>query len=219
MTYDRDLISRCLGSLETQKLGWTRWFEANRINPNVVTYEKLAADTASVVSGIVKLLGVQDDEPHAIQVRTSAAAERRNEQRMGYSLQERDRARCRRTGPPLQRSAWQGARAAGPAIGLELEPALHFFDRYDRIKFTEAEDRQGGLGVFAKKRRRDRYEAMIGRNRELFQTAQVLDFQCGSGIWSLAALDAGAAHVVGVDSRKKPIDTASETLHQIRRRN
>jgi LPS sulfotransferase NodH/2-polyprenyl-3-methyl-5-hydroxy-6-metoxy-1,4-benzoquinol methylase len=211
VTYDRDLISRCLGSLETQKLGWTRWFDANRIDPYVVTYEKLAADTAGVVSGVVKLIGAQDDEPHAIQVRTverqsdgtnkewavrfKSDVEAGSESPQGAETIERDRERAR---PPRHSSA--------------LEPALHFFERYDRIKFTEAEDRQGGLGVFAKKRRRDRYEAIVGRNRALFQNARVLDLQCGGGIWSLAALDAGAAHVVGVDSRKKPIETATETF-------
>ena len=115
---------------------------------------------------------------------------------------------ARKAGRPLKRSNGidfrrTGIRGAAPSVA-------HFFDRYDRIKFTDAEDRQGGLGVFAKKRRRDRYEAIIGRNRELFQNARVLDLQCGGGIWSLAALDAGAAHVVGVDSRKKPIETATE---------
>ena len=211
VTYDRDLISRCLGSLETQKLGWARWFEANRISPYVVTYEKLAADTAGVVSGIVKLLGVQDDEPHAIQVRTvqrqsdGTSKEWASRFRSEIESGAEDRPAAETIGHDKERE--QSARQSAV-----LEPALHFLDRYDRVKFTEAEDRQGGLGVFAKKRRRDRYEAMIASNRELFQNARVLDLQCGSGIWSLAALDAGAAHVVGVDSRKKPIETAGETF-------
>jgi trehalose 2-sulfotransferase len=211
VTYDRELISRCLGSLETQKLGWTRWFDANRIDPHVVTYEKLAADTAGVVFGIVKLLGAQDDEPHEIQVRT---VERQSD---GTNKEWAVRFRSDvEAGPESRRDAdviEQGQERGRPARHSSApEPALHFFERYDRIKFTEAGDRQGGLGVFAKKRRRDRYEAIIGRNRALFQDARVLDLQCGGGIWSLAALDAGAAHVVGLDSRKKPIETATETF-------
>ena len=206
VTYDRELISRCLGSLETQKLGWARWFEANQINPHVITYEKLAADTAGVVSGIVKLIGAQNDEPHAIQART---IERQGdgtnkEWAVRFKSEIQDGANSRRAAETVGHNQERTA-ADSTAPGT----APHFFDRYDRIKFTETEDRQGGLGVFAKKRRRDRYAAIIGRNRELFQNARVLDLQCGNGIWSLAALDAGAAHVVGVDSRKKPIETAS----------
>ena len=66
VTYDRDLISRCLTSLEAQRLGWARWFETNRVDAHGVTYEKLAADTSGVVSSIVELLGAQSDEPHEI---------------------------------------------------------------------------------------------------------------------------------------------------------
>jgi LPS sulfotransferase NodH len=66
LRYDRSLISKCLGSLERGRLGWMRWFEANAIVPFVVTYEDLAADTTGVVRDIVKLLGVQDDEPEAL---------------------------------------------------------------------------------------------------------------------------------------------------------
>jgi len=211
VTYDRDLISRCLGSLETQKLGWARWFEANRIDPHVVTYEKFAADTAGAVSSIVKLLGAQDDEPNAIQVRT---VERQSDgTNKEWAVRFKSDVEAGVEGGRAGGRIEQGqARGRSTRHSTAPEPALHFFERYDRIKSTEAGDRQGGLGVLAKKRRRDRYEAIIGRNRALFQNAQVLDLQCGGGIWSLAALDAGAAHVVGLDSRKKPIETATETF-------
>jgi len=66
LRYDRNLISKCLGSLERGRLGWMRWFEANAVVPFVVTYEDLAADPTGVVRDIVKLLGVQDDEPEEI---------------------------------------------------------------------------------------------------------------------------------------------------------
>jgi trehalose 2-sulfotransferase len=208
VTYDRDLILRCLASLETQKLGWTRWFEANRIDPNVVTYEKLAADSASVISGIVNLLGVQHDEPHAIEVRR---VQRQSDgTSKDWAIRFKSEIEPDTEGGPAAAAIGYDQEREKPRHSGSSEPASHFFDRYERIKFAEAEGRPGGLGVFAKKRRRARYDSIIGRNRKLFEAAQVLDLQCGNGIWSLAALDAGAAHVVGVDSRKKPIDTASE---------
>ncbi len=220
LTYDRDLISRCLTSLEAQRLGWVRWFETSRIDPHRVSYEKLAADTGGVVSGIVELLGVQGDEPHEIEVRTVQRqtdgtnkewASRFESELLAATESRRATAAIEpdRSPPTAGNGRSAPNRQSRPAQSVE-----HFFDRYDRIKFTEAEDRQGGLGVFAKKRRRDRYEAIIGRNRELFQSARVLDVQCGGGIWSLAALDAGAAHAVGVDSHVKPIEIARQTFRK-----
>jgi LPS sulfotransferase NodH len=66
LCYDRNLISKCLGSLERAKLDWTRWFESRGIDPFVVTYEDLAADKARVVRSIVEFLGVQGDEPEKV---------------------------------------------------------------------------------------------------------------------------------------------------------
>lgn len=61
LRYDRNLISRCLGSLERGRLDWMRWFESHGVEPFVVTYEDLAADKAGVVGGIVEFLGVLGD--------------------------------------------------------------------------------------------------------------------------------------------------------------
>ena len=61
LRYDRNLISKCLGSLERARLDWMRWFESSGVDPLVVTYEDLAADKAGVVRRVVEFLGVQDD--------------------------------------------------------------------------------------------------------------------------------------------------------------
>jgi trehalose 2-sulfotransferase len=73
LLYDRNLISKCLGSLERGRLGWMRWYEANAIVPVVVTYEDLAVDGPGVVRRIVKLLGVQADEPETVDHPTEVA--------------------------------------------------------------------------------------------------------------------------------------------------
>ena len=77
LRYDRDLISKWIGRIERQRLGWTRWFEANGIVPFVVDYEKLTGKPAAVVSSIVELLGVKSDKPQTVRV---ALAEKPSDQ-------------------------------------------------------------------------------------------------------------------------------------------
>jgi trehalose 2-sulfotransferase len=221
ISYDRDLISRCLESLETQRRGWLQWFETNRIEPHVVTYEKLVADSSGVVSGIVNLLDVGNDAPHEVQQRKLAR------QSDGTNKEWADRYRSE-MGADLERSEVDRAIGNGSAVAASAAPqapadqdsaaerpaASSFFDRYERIKNAEANANRSRLGVFAMKRRRERYEAIIARNRELFHDAHVLDIQCGGGYFSLAALDAGARFVVGLESRRKPLESAQENFEK-----
>ena len=57
-----------------------------------------------------------------------------------------------------------------------------------------------------------RYEQIIGQNRALLHNAGVLDLMSGEGLCSLAALDAGAAYVVGVDPRPARIASAERAF-------
>jgi 2-polyprenyl-3-methyl-5-hydroxy-6-metoxy-1,4-benzoquinol methylase len=84
---------------------------------------------------------------------------------------------------------------------MDAPDALHFFDRYDRFK--SAGDAR---------RSHHRYEAIISSNQEVFQGARVLNLNSGDGRWCMAALDAGAVRVVGVDTSRKSVDTARSTL-------
>jgi ubiquinone/menaquinone biosynthesis C-methylase UbiE len=70
-----------------------------------------------------------------------------------------------------------------------------FFDHYPR---------------FGKRKRMMnlRYEAIIRQNAEVLQGSRVLDLACSEGAWSFAALDAGAAHVIGIESRHDKVDNA-----------
>ena len=61
-------------------------------------------------------------------------------------------------------------------------------------------------------RLRRRYDAIVARNRDLFQDARVLDLMSSYGLWSLAALDAGASHVVGVEAAVEPVEIAQTTF-------
>jgi 16S rRNA G966 N2-methylase RsmD len=61
---------------------------------------------------------------------------------------------------------------------------------------------------------RRRYEAIFSGNRELFKGAKVLDIMSASGFWSLAALDAGAAHVVGVEDSPASVEAAQKAFSE-----
>jgi SAM-dependent methyltransferase len=85
---------------------------------------------------------------------------------------------------------------------MDVPEGSNFFDRYG--PFGSPDD------II---RLRHRYEAIVTSNYELFRDARVLNFHCGDGRWCLAALDAGAAHVIGLDSSRR-IETARSAFIQ-----
>jgi hypothetical protein len=58
----------------------------------------------------------------------------------------------------------------------------------------------------------ERYEALCGSNRDIFDGARVLDLASHDGRYSFAALKTGAAHVTGVEVRQSLIDKAQQTF-------
>lgn len=76
-----------------------------------------------------------------------------------------------------------------------------FFDDYPY--FLKTSD------VFADQARLNlRYEAIFRANRDILEGARVLDLASHDGRWSFAALQTGAAHVVGVEARSEAVDNA-----------
>jgi predicted RNA methylase len=61
-------------------------------------------------------------------------------------------------------------------------------------------------------RMNERYEAMIGSNRDILDGARVLDLASHDGRFSFGALKAGAAHVTGVEVRQSLVDRAYEAF-------
>jgi len=86
---------------------------------------------------------------------------------------------------------------------MDAPEALHFFDRYDC--FESAGDAT---------RSRLRYDAIVGCNYEMFQDARVLNLNSSDGRWCLAALDAGASYVVGVDASRRAVENATATFNE-----
>jgi 16S rRNA G966 N2-methylase RsmD len=84
-------------------------------------------------------------------------------------------------------------------------------DRYDRFLRKRAAGAGSGPPLDPIRLRR-RYEAIYAANRELFEGARVLDLTSSSGFWSLAALDAGAAQVTGVEASAPAIEAAKKAF-------
>lgn len=57
-----------------------------------------------------------------------------------------------------------------------------------------------------------RHQAMIEANRDILAGARVLDLASHDGRWSFAALQAGAAHVTGVEARGRLVRNANKTF-------
>jgi Methyltransferase domain len=57
-----------------------------------------------------------------------------------------------------------------------------------------------------------RHQAIFDDNREIFEGARVLDIASHDGRWSLAALDAGAEHVTGIEARADLVEHAEDNL-------
>jgi hypothetical protein len=94
------------------------------------------------------------------------------------------------------------------AIAMNRSGEAHFFDRYDRFIKNTAGAGGAASGLSNIVRLRHQYDAFISANRELFRGARVLSIMSSYGLWSLAALDAGAAKVVALETSQKAVKEA-----------
>ena len=189
LNYDRELIAKCMREVELQDAGWLRWFEARKITPHPLTYEDLTSDTAGVVRSVVELLGVQDDEPERVRV-PPARKQSDDTNREWIERYERETR-------------------AGGGTALEDE---HFCARHPRFYDGLGDAAGSASGFIGEIRLRRRYDAIVAHNRDLLRGARVLDLQSGQGFWTLAALDAGASRVVGVEPSRRQVATAEQNL-------
>lgn len=80
-----------------------------------------------------------------------------------------------------------------------------FFDQFPRFyESSETATHPGRLNL--------RHQAMIGDNLDIFEGARVLDIASHDGRWSFAALQAGAASVVGLEGRPELVDAANKNF-------
>lgn len=106
-----------------------------------------------------------------------------------------------RRGEDRDRPAGQPSTA--PAGSRRLEAG--FFDRFPEYYDTsETSAYPFRLNL--------RHEAIFAENADLFPGARVLDIASHDGRWSMAALEAGAAHVLGIEARPELTEQADRTM-------
>ena len=206
LNYDREMIAKSLSEVELQSARWLRWFDLHKIEPIRVVYEDLIADPAVTVRAIVEQLGVQDDEPEDLDIPAiEKQGDETNQEWIDRFTQE-TRAETERR----EAEANQGAPATN--AGSRASAANDdFFDRYAEL-VKRVPQPPGSAGFVSTIRLRRRYEAIVGQNRALLRRARVLDLVSSHGFWSLAALDAGAAHVVAVETSYKAVEATTRNF-------
>jgi trehalose 2-sulfotransferase len=212
LRYDRDMIANCLADIEEQDLAWRRWFKAHKVSAFDVSYNDLTKDAAGVVRGIVELLGVENDEPDEVYVPgvDKQGDETNNEWIERY---EREAAANGESRPAADGSVARPPRdknLSSPGAQPSQAPAVHFFDRHNQFARSVPAGAASATGFFDLIRLRRRYEVIVAGNRDIFQNARVLDVMSGPGFWTLAAVDAGAAHVVGVEPAATLVESANK---------
>ena len=210
LRYDREMIAKCLEDVEQQDLAWLRWFETHGVTPFDVTYHDLIADAAGVVDSVLQYLGVQHDEPETV---TVPRVEKQSDE-TNHEWIERFRREMRtRQGRGAHSPAEGGGRAADHP-GEIVPDASHFFERYDRLIKRIPAGAVSATGFVDVIRLRHRYDTIVARNRVMFQNARVLDIMSSYGFWSLAALDAGAAKVVGIEASSELVAATTKTFEE-----
>ena len=84
----------------------------------------------------------------------------------------------------------------------------HFFDLHSRFFETSVVGTKSGQGKSQRLYRR--YEAIIRYPYEIYRDNSVLDIGSHDARWSIAALDAGAKFVIGVEPRQSLVHKAIE---------
>jgi LPS sulfotransferase NodH len=208
LRYDRAMISNCLEEVEQQDLNWRHWFETHGVTPLQVTYDDLTANAEGVVRSIVELLGVQDDEREEVSVPPAKKQGDETNQEWIERFERETRAGGTHSGANANgNGALVADGGSGPTANEE-----HFFGRYSRLIKPLPEGTKSATGFIDSVRLRHRYDAIISQNRALFRNARVLDIMSSDGFWSLAALDAGAAHVVGVEPSRSRVEAAEKNF-------
>ena len=226
--YDRDLISKYLGRLERQRLAWWRWFEANGIEPFVIYRDDVNADIAGVIRAVAELLDVGNDAADEVDFPSFAQAhdDATTDEWAAQFTREIE------SGIDVRREFFAGDELFS-MLGFEPQqnenaagPADSSFFRVE-IEQPEAQqpDADAGMGFQLRLapqapayranpnvHKLPRYEQIIGQNRALLRNACVLDLMSSGGLCSFAALDAGAAYIVGVDPRPARIAVAEQAF-------
>jgi trehalose 2-sulfotransferase len=206
LRYNRELIANAMKEVELQDAGWLNWFKAKNITPFRLTYEDLIADPAGTVQRVVEHLRVQNAERDEVKVPPV--------EKQGDDTNQEWIERFRRETEGVDAGDSQLGVPPADADSKRRGAPDHFFERQDRLIQSLPKMRDSATGFLDLIRLRHRYNAIIGQNRELLRGARVLDLISYAGFWSLAALDAGAASVVVVETSRKNLDATRKNFLQ-----
>ena len=95
---------------------------------------------------------------------------------------------------------------------MNVTAAAQSSNRYDRLIRRKPASTGSDSAPENAARLQRQFEIIFSGNREAFQGTRVLDLMSGSGFWSLAALDAGAKHVVAVEPAIGLIESAKRAF-------
>jgi Methyltransferase domain len=119
---------------------------------------------------------------------------------VAWRIERPPRRRRRRAAAPRDAGALVRADSAPGS-----RPASWFFEQFPQFYRTSStHPTTARLNL--------RYEAIFGENRDIFAGARVLDLASHDGRWSLAALEAGARSVTGIEARPELVKAAAENL-------
>ncbi len=195
--YNRELIERCIADLNQQEQEWEHWFAEHDVTPFRLEYEELARDRTGTVQSIIELLGAENDEPAEVEL------------------------------PPVEKQSdstnkdwiarFENDDANGDGRSAAVDPAAarssaNFAGLYDHYVSNPPAGTRPSAAYVETVRSRHLFNVIVEQNRSLFENARVLDFPSIDGRWGLAALDAGAAYVVGIEPAPRLAARASKTF-------
>lgn len=108
--------------------------------------------------------------------------------------------------------------SSAEVVAPDVAPAGFFTDLtpfHEKDKKIRTIGVKEGRGTAALDRINKRYELIIGPHKDLLKGAKIMDFGSYDGRWTYAALDAGAAHVTGIEINQEFTDQAEANLNTL----
>jgi LPS sulfotransferase NodH len=211
--YSRQLIEMCLKDVDQQEQDWEQWFASNNVTPFRVVYEDLAADPATMVQSIIELLGVEGDEPEQVDV---PAVEKQGDGTNNEWIARFEAETAHGSERHPIDVAGTASENVVPSLAVVetagAPPSGSYAGLYDRYISDLPPGNSPSAAYVDAIRSRQLFKVIVEQNRMLFEDARVLEFPSGDGRWGLAALDAGAAHVVGVETLPRLAAKAARTF-------
>jgi LPS sulfotransferase NodH/SAM-dependent methyltransferase len=212
--YIRDLIEKCIEDLNQQEQEWEDWFASNNATPFRLEYEDLARDRPGTIQTIIDLLGAQNDVPASVELppveRQSDGTNKewimRFKAETGQGGEQKTAELA--TGQP-------GYNETGTHIGESIAPSSGTGGQYEQYISNPPSGARASAAYVDVIRSRQLFKVIVEQNLSIFENARVLDFPSIDGRWSLAALDAGAACVVGVEPLPRLAARAARTFAEL----